>query len=49
MTKKSAIRYLKLLHTLEKKYSDDLFTTDLKKLTEKLRFEFIKNYQNKGV
>ena len=48
MTKQSAIRYLKLLHDLEQKYNDNLFTTDLKKLAEHLRFEFIKNYQNKG-
>jgi len=49
MTKESAISYLKLLHNLEKKYSNNLFTTDLKELSEKLRFEFIEAYNKKGV
>jgi len=44
MTKESAINYLKLLHKLEKDFSQDLFSTDLKVLTEKLRNEFIKAY-----
>ena len=44
MTKQSAISYLKLLHKLEKKYTQNLFTTDLKVLAEKLRNEFIKAY-----
>lgn len=44
MTKENAIRYLKLLHELEKKYSNNLFTADLKELVEKLRFEFIDSY-----
>jgi len=44
MTKQSAIAYLKLLHKLEKDFSQDLFGTDLKLLTEKLRKEFIKAY-----
>jgi hypothetical protein len=47
MTKENAIRYLKLLHDLEQKYSNDLFTTDLKKLAEYLRYEFLENYQGK--
>ena len=34
MTKTNAIRYLKLLHTLEKKYSQNLFTTELKQLVD---------------
>jgi hypothetical protein len=46
MKKESAVKYLKLLHKLEKKYSQDLFATDLKKLSEKLRFEFIKAYNS---
>ncbi len=49
MTKENAIGYLKLLHKLEEKYTQNLFTTDLKKLTEKLRFEFIEAYNKKGV
>ncbi len=44
MSRERAIKYLKLLHKLEKQYSQNLFTTDLKKLSEKLRFEFIKAY-----
>jgi hypothetical protein len=44
MTKKSAINYLKLLHKLEKDFSQDLFSMDLKRLVEKLRNEFIKAY-----
>jgi len=44
MTKQSAINYLKLLHKLEKKYSQNLFTTDLKELAAKLRKEFITAY-----
>ncbi len=47
MTKASAIKYLKLLHELEKKYSNDLFTTDLRKLTANVRKEFIRAYNNK--
>jgi hypothetical protein len=47
MTRQSAIKYLKLLHKLEKKYTQNLFTTDLKKLIQKLRAEFIEHYQNK--
>jgi len=49
MTKESAINYLKLLHSLEDKFSQDLFSTDLKGLAQKLRMEFIKAYNNKGV
>ena len=49
MTKESAIEYLKLLHKLEKDFSQDLFSTDLKVLAEKLRFEFIEAYNKKGV
>ena len=44
MTKESAIKYLKLLHKLEKKYTQNLFTTDLKALAKKLRKEFITAY-----
>ncbi len=47
MTEQKAKEYLKLLHDLEKKYSNDLFTTDLKELTEKLRFQFLNAYQGK--
>jgi len=49
MKKENAIEYLKLLHTLEQKYSDDLFTIELKEIVEYLRLEFLKHYQNKGV
>jgi len=45
MTKENAIKYIKLLHNLEKQYSQDLFSTDLKALAEKLRKEFIKAYR----
>ena len=45
MTKQSAIKYLKLLHKLEKKYTQNLFTTDLKALAKKLRKEFITAYK----
>jgi hypothetical protein len=44
MTKESANKYLKLIHKLEKDFSQDLFKTDLKVLAEKLRNEFIKAY-----
>jgi len=44
MTKESAINYLKLLHKLEKKFSQNLFTTDLKELAARLRNDFIKAY-----
>jgi len=47
MTKESAIRYLKLLHTLEQEYGQSLFTTDLQQLVQELRFEFIGAYSNK--
>jgi hypothetical protein len=49
MRKQNAIKYLKLLHTLEQKYSDDLFAIELKEIVEYLRLEFLKHYQNKGV
>lgn len=48
MSKESAIKYLKLLHDLEKKYSQDIFGNDLKELAERLRTEFIKAYNNKN-
>ena len=44
MTRQSAIKYLELLHKLEKKYTQNLFTTDLKALAKKLREEFITAY-----
>jgi len=44
MTRESAINYLKLLHKLERDFSQDLFSTDLKVLAQKLRNEFIKAY-----
>lgn len=44
MTKESAINYLKLLHKLEKDFSKDLFSADLKKLAARLRKDFIKAY-----
>lgn len=46
MTKESAIKYLKLLHELEQKYSSDLFTVDLQQLVQKIRLEFIDAYRN---
>ena len=47
MKKQRAIRYLKLLHTLEQKYGQNLFTTDLQKLAQRLRLEFIEAYNDK--
>jgi hypothetical protein len=47
MTQENAIKYLKLLHKLEKKYSNDIFTIELKEIIEKLRFEFIAIYNGR--
>ena len=47
MKKQRAIRYLKLLHDLEKQYGQNLFTTDLQKLAQRLRLEFIEAYNDK--
>ena len=47
MTKASAINYLKFLHDLETEYSKDLFTSDLQKLVEKIRLDFIEAYNDK--
>ena len=47
MKKQRAIRYLKLLHNLEKQYGQNLFTTDLQKLAQRLRLEFIEAYNDK--
>lgn len=47
MTKQSAIKYLKFLHTLEQEYSKNLFGQEMKVVVQDIRFEFIKNYQAK--
>lgn len=49
MKTEKAKQYLKLLHDLERKYSNDLFTTDLKELSVRLRKEFLNAYQGKEV
>jgi len=47
MTKQSAIKYLKFLHTLEQEYSKSLFGQEMRVVVQDIRFEFIKAYQGK--
>ena len=47
MTKESALEYLKYLHQLEQDLKKDLFGADKYELVERIRVEFIKNYQDK--
>jgi len=45
MKKQNAINYLKILHKLEKEFSDNLLTIEHKELVESLRTSFLKEYK----
>lgn len=49
MTKESAIKFLKLLHSIEQEHSKSLFGQEIRSTVQEIRFSFIRAYNGKNI